>query len=70
MKVSPIEIRQQNFKKSVIGYNKTDVDAYMSMVADALEEMHRDLSAVQEKFTVLQNEHDRLAQMEGKLKEQ
>ncbi|MBC8456129.1 DivIVA domain-containing protein [bacterium] len=69
MKVSPIEVRQQKFKKAMLGYNRTDVDAYMSMVADALEDMRRELSATQEKFTVLQNEHDRLAQMEGKLKD-
>ncbi len=35
--ITPLDVQKQQFKKSLNGYNRDEVDDYMSMVADALE---------------------------------
>ncbi len=35
--ITPLDVQKQQFKKSLTGYNRDEVDDYMLMVADALE---------------------------------
>ncbi len=35
--ITPLEVQKQQFKKSINGYNRDEVDDYMEMVANALE---------------------------------
>jgi len=38
MKISPLDIRRQRFKKALRGYDSAEVDAFLEMLADAWEE--------------------------------
>ncbi len=35
--ITPLDVQKQQFKKSLNGYNRDEVDDYMAMVADTLE---------------------------------
>ncbi len=35
--ITPLDVQKKQFKKSINGYNRDEVDDYMSVVADALE---------------------------------
>ncbi len=35
--ITPLDVQKQQFRKSINGYNRDEVDDYMAMVADALE---------------------------------
>jgi len=41
MKLTPMDIREQTFKKGLLGYNKTEVYAFKELVAGTLEELTR-----------------------------
>ena len=38
MRVTPLDIRRQKFRKSMRGYDQGEVDAFLEMLADAWEE--------------------------------
>jgi len=69
MKITPVEIRQHKFNKSLFGYNSGDVDAFINLVADVLETALRQISTTEEGFKTLEKEHSRLAEMESKLRD-
>lgn len=56
MKITPLEIKKQHFKSKVRGYDSTEVDTFLEMVADEYES--------------LQNEKNRLTEEVMKLKTQ
>lgn len=42
MKLTPLEIKKQEFKKAMRGYDPVEVDAFLEMVADVVEGMIRE----------------------------
>ena len=39
MRITPIDIRKQEFRKSMRGYDRDEVDTFLSMIADEMEEL-------------------------------
>lgn len=61
MKITPIEIKEHRFKKGFLGYDKDEVNALLSVVAEALEEAARHSNGLEEKLkgmTVRLAEHE------------
>jgi len=53
MKITPLDIRQQQFRVKIRGFSIQEVDAFLEQVADAFESVHLEKKAIQ-------NEMDRL----------
>jgi len=50
MRITPIDIQQQQFKSSVMGYDKTAVDHFLELVAGELERLLRQNQDLQEEL--------------------
>jgi cell division initiation protein len=61
MKLSAIDIKKQEFKKSMRGYDVSEVEAYLDTVGNAFENMNREMEALKEQITKLQEEKEDLA---------
>jgi len=56
MKITPQDIHKQEFKTGMRGYDKDEVDAFLQMIAEQLEETLNDNAGL----------HDRVKELEGK----
>ena len=61
MRLSAIDIKKQEFKKSMRGFDVLEVDAYLDTVANEVENLHRENEALKEQITKLQEEKSGLA---------
>lgn len=59
MKITPQDIHQQEFKSSMRGYDKDEVDAFLQMIAEQLEETVKENAGLQDKVKELE---ERLAE--------
>jgi cell division initiation protein len=59
MKITPQDIHQQEFKGSMRGYDKDEVDAFLQMIAEQLEETVKENAGLQDKVKELE---ERLAE--------
>ena len=50
MKVTPLDIRRKEFKRSVRGYADEEVDLFLDEVADGLERLHQENAELQERI--------------------
>lgn len=48
MDITPAEIREKRFKTKVMGYGTGEVEAFISMVADALEELITEVNTLKD----------------------
>ena len=55
MKITPEDIKNQNFSKTFRGYNQTEVDAFLGLVADGLEELIKENSGIKQKLSRLES---------------
>ena len=53
MKVTPLDIRRKEFKRSVRGYADEDVDLFLDEVADEFERLHQEIADLQERIRKL-----------------
>jgi cell division initiation protein len=60
MRLSSIEIKKQEFKKSFKGYDVGEVEAYLDTVANELEKMFRDNESLKERITELEKLNEEL----------
>ncbi len=59
MRLTPVDIRKQEFKRAVRGYDKDEVDTFLEMVAEEFETMLRDKERMQEETVRLRTQlHD------------
>ncbi|OGP31726.1 MAG: hypothetical protein A2073_05265 [Deltaproteobacteria bacterium GWC2_42_11] len=65
MKLTPLDIRQHNFKKRVRGYDPDDVDTFLELAAEALEEAAKKVHIFEEKLNRMSH---RLEEHEGREK--
>ncbi len=56
MKLSAIDIKKQEFKKSMRGYDVGEVEAYLDTVGNAVENLFRDIEHLREQVTKLEEE--------------
>ena len=69
MRITPIDIRKQEFRKSMRGYDQDEVDTFLSMIADEMEEL---IGSSQEAKGEVSSLNERLAeyrQMEETMRE-
>jgi cell division initiation protein len=69
MKLTPMDIIEQNFKKSVRGYNKKDVNRFKELAAEALEDAVKQINVSEEKLKVMTEQLSEHEERESVLKE-
>ena len=68
MKIAPIDIRQQRFAVKFRGFDPQEVDSFLEMVADELEEISRENGRLKEDLKRLQREIEDLRVTESEVK--
>jgi cell division initiation protein len=69
MKITPQDIHQQEFRTSMRGYDKDEVDAFLQMVADEMETLIRDNTRLKDNVKELEAKMGEYIKMERKLEE-
>jgi cell division initiation protein len=69
LKITPIDLRKQEFKKALKGYERHEVNAFLEMVANELEEFLREHAALTERIRDLDGKIGDYRQMERTLQE-
>ncbi len=60
MRLSAIDIKKQEFKKSMRGYDVSEVEAYLDTVGNTFENLFRELEMTKEQVTKLHEEKEEL----------
>src|SRR5258708_31900618 len=61
MRLSPIDVKKQKFKKSFKGYDVGEVEAYLDTVANQLEMLYRENEELRMKIDSIEQEKASLA---------
>lgn len=69
MRITPIEIHQKKFKRSLRGYNEEEVDAFLDEVAAELERLIQENEELQEKVEKLERKLEQYLSFEQALQE-
>lgn len=56
MNLTPVEIREKRFKTKVMGYGTSEVDAFISMVADEFEELLKEADTLRDEVRRLNSD--------------
>jgi cell division initiation protein len=67
VKITPLDLRKQEFKKGMRGYDVHEVDAFLEMVAKEMEELLRENSVMTERLRELDDKIDDYRSMEKTL---
>lgn len=70
MKITPLDIRQQQFAYRFRGFDIEEVDAFLEMVARELEEQIRENELLRERLKVREEEIQKMRQTANELEEQ
>lgn len=65
--LTPVEIRQQSFKKTFRGYDKVEVDAFMQEVANAFEQQLEENRRQKEELQKIKASYETLKEVENML---
>lgn len=69
MRVTPLDIRRQRFRKGMRGYDPGEVDAFLEMLADAWEEASEKSDTETKELEVLRARASDFDRMEGAVRE-
>ncbi len=69
MRITPIDIQQQQFKSRPMGYDKTGVDQFLEILAGEMERLLRQNQDLQEELTHARNALGEMREREAMLKE-
>ena len=69
MRITPIEIHQQQFKTRLLGYDSAGVDQFLEMVAEELERIHKQNNELKEELVRTRSALDEMRKREAMLKE-
>lgn len=69
MRITPIDIQQQQFKTRLLGYETSGVDHFLEMVADELEKIHRQNQELKEELVRTRTSLNEMRDREATLKE-
>ncbi|MBI4530239.1 MAG: DivIVA domain-containing protein [Candidatus Latescibacteria bacterium] len=69
MAITPLDVRRQQFRVVWRGYDREEVDAFLAMIADELEKIHRDTITMQERLRLAESSMNEYRSMEATLKE-
>lgn len=67
MKITPLDLRKQEFKRAMRGYDVHEVDAFLEMVAKEMEGLLREKSVMTERLRELDDKIDDYRNMEKTL---
>src|SRR5438477_10618227 len=67
--LTPLEIQKQQFSRVLKGYNADEVRAYLSLVAEEIERLLRDVDRLARENSMLRDELDEHSQRERILKD-
>lgn len=67
MKLTSIDLKKQEFKKVMRGYDPVEVDTFLSMIAEELDELQRSNKELQNKLTEVQTQLQDYKSMEKTL---
>jgi len=69
LKMTPLDIRKQAFKRVVRGYDRDEVQAFLEMIADEFERLNTENIQLRESEGRLQSEVERYRELEQTLQE-
>jgi cell division initiation protein len=69
MKITPLDIRKQEFRKSFKGYDKNEVDIFLEMLAKEIENIVRDNKRMAEQLKELDSKIEDYKRMEKTLQD-
>ncbi|MCK5914128.1 MAG: DivIVA domain-containing protein [Desulfuromusa sp.] len=69
MRITPIEIQQQQFKTRMFGYDTSAVDHFLEILADELERVHKQNNELKESLARTRTSLDQLREREKALQE-
>ncbi|MCC7381276.1 MAG: DivIVA domain-containing protein [Deltaproteobacteria bacterium] len=69
MKLTPLDVQQQQFRSTVWGFDPKEVDAFLDQVATAFEELIREVNSLREQIQVKEAQLDEHRDREKALKE-
>ena len=69
MKLTPLDIKKQEFKKSMRGYDAIEVDAFLEMVADEFESLNQEKNNLSDEVLKLKTQLQDYQEVEKTLKE-
>lgn len=69
MKLTPLDIKRQEFNKSLRGYDPVEVDAFLDMLADELEQLLRDQKQFKDEASELRIQLHGYQEVEATLKD-
>ncbi|MCP3176921.1 MAG: DivIVA domain-containing protein [Desulfuromonadales bacterium] len=69
MRITPMEIHQQQFKTRLLGYDTAGVDQFLEQVADELERIHKQNHELKEELARTRSALNEMRQREAMLKE-
>ena len=69
MKLTPLDIQQQQFRTTVVGFDKKEVDAFLDLVANAFEDALRDANSLRDEVSRKESQLDEHRERERTLKE-
>ncbi len=67
--ITPLDIQNKEFKKSVRGYNESEVDAFLDEVMADYETLYKENLEMKEKLEIDEKQVEKYKQMENTLKE-
>lgn len=60
MRISAIDIKKQEFKKSFKGYDVNEVEAYLDTIANEIEKLCKEIETLKEKIITMESEKENL----------
>jgi cell division initiation protein len=69
MKITPIDIQQHQFKTRLLGYDTAGVDHFLELLADDLEDLHKQNQELKEELARNRSALEEMRQREATLKE-
>lgn len=69
MRITPLDIRRQNFRKTMRGYDTVEVEAFLEMVASAWEELVENLEKDEKELIILRARASDFDRMEGAVRD-
>ncbi|MGD9199949.1 MAG: DivIVA domain-containing protein [Chitinispirillia bacterium] len=69
MRITPIDIRKQPFRKTVLGFDRDEVNSFLEMVANEFEKLSRQNDEMSTKVKILEERLDHYEKIEKTLNE-
>src|SRR3990167_852640 len=68
MKISQMDVRQQQFKLKFRGFDVEEVDSYLDLIANELEELNRENETIKNELRKMEHEIEEYKRAEGDLR--